>query len=111
MKFTHATLVKLECCRPQLDRFRELFGDEVEVTEELLVHHSERFWLSWLASRLFFGEVLTVFSMDINIAIKRYREDWSIQNSAAHNAYHLAIGKAFWKAWITPPIVFIPPIN
>lgn len=54
MKITYQQLEELDACENQLDLFRELFGDEVELTEKIVMTHGPKFNLDWAATRLFF---------------------------------------------------------
>jgi len=45
-------LEKLKACQKQIDRFRELFGESVEVSEKLCLKHAEEFDWHWAAGNL-----------------------------------------------------------
>jgi len=52
MKITYEQLQKLRACIGQLKLFQTLFGDEVEVTRELIIEHAEKFDWDWAAGHL-----------------------------------------------------------
>jgi hypothetical protein len=49
---TLKSLQRLHACKPQVALFQELFGESVEVTEELCVKHARDFDWCWAAEHL-----------------------------------------------------------
>ena len=43
MKITYEQLESLDACEDQLNLFQSLFGEEVEVTRELVITHADKF--------------------------------------------------------------------
>ena len=52
MILTAKTLVQKDACPVAVERFRALFGKEVEVTEALAVEHAQVFDWDWAAEKL-----------------------------------------------------------
>jgi hypothetical protein len=46
------TLTAKDACAPQVDLFRELFGESVTITPELCVEHAAQFDWGWAAENL-----------------------------------------------------------
>ena len=61
MKITVKQLLALRACRDQVHLFQKKFGEEVEVTEELVLKHYQEFDLNWLARTMFTGPVLAEY--------------------------------------------------
>jgi cell division septum initiation protein DivIVA len=67
------TLAQLRtACRSQRDRFEELFGDSVEITEALAVHHASDFDWEWAAENLFTDEARAEYGRVIASARAEY---------------------------------------
>lgn len=54
-------LENLHACGDQVDKFRELFGESVEVTEELALKHTGDFDFDWVARKLLRPPVLAEY--------------------------------------------------
>ena len=81
---TYQTLAEKGACLEQCDLFRELFGESVEVTEDLCESVYDRFSWDWAAARLVPCDVLDEY--------KRARQpSW--------NAYVDASGESLKAAW------------
>ena len=52
MKITYEQLESLDACEDQLNLFQSLFGEEVEVTRELVITHADKFDWDWAAEKL-----------------------------------------------------------
>ena len=52
MKITYKQLQALDACDNQLELFQSLFGEEVEVTRELIMKHADKFDWNWAAEKL-----------------------------------------------------------
>ena len=52
MKITYEQLESLDACEDQLNLFQSLFGEEVEVTRELVITHADKFDWDWAAGNL-----------------------------------------------------------
>lgn len=55
-KLSTLTLIRLDACRIQTRLFLDLFGDEVEITEELCREHFSEFDWDWAAQKLIAGQ-------------------------------------------------------
>jgi hypothetical protein len=61
MTITVKQLRKLKACEEQVDLFKKLFGESVEITEALIKEHSAKFDIYWLAKNLFSGSLLATY--------------------------------------------------
>ncbi len=52
MKLTLQTLIDKRACKDQVALFREMFGDSVEITEELCASSARKFDFTWAAQHL-----------------------------------------------------------
>lgn len=52
MKITYMQLYNLKACEDQLALFHTLFGDEVELTEEIVLTHGSKFSIEWAVMNL-----------------------------------------------------------
>lgn len=74
MKITYEQLQKLQACEGQLKLFRTLFGDEVEVTRELIIEHAEKFDWDWAAESLLSREKYEDYREKRKLIYEDYRE-------------------------------------
>ena len=52
MKITLKQLKKLGACADQTKLFKEIFGDSVEITEDVIREHGAKFDVNWLAGHV-----------------------------------------------------------
>ena len=94
---TLALLERKQACRPQLDAFRELFGESVEVTEALCVQHASVFNWGWAADRLLNSSARKAYNEAVAPAWKTYDEATALASKAYDEATALAL-KSYDKA-------------
>ena len=51
-KITYQQLQDLNACSKQLQLFKELFGDSVELTESVVLEHGHKFDIEWFAFKI-----------------------------------------------------------
>ena len=95
MKITLKQLEKLGACELQVLKFREFFGDSVEVTQELCLEHANAFNWCWVAIKLASAGALKEFRraiadelMELNRALDVAHERYSQITVSALEAYH-----------------------
>ena len=71
------TLKQLECIRPRackkgIDRFRELFGESVEITEDACAEYAADFDWTWAATHLLTGTQMAEYLRLHDLAFAEY---------------------------------------
>lgn len=101
MKITLKQLIDLGACRHARKRFRELFGESVEVTDDLCVKHAEEFDWDWVASHLLSRKQLAQW----------YKDEDRLSNPSLFNLtqeglsqYKLHLARAFARACAMEPV-------
>jgi hypothetical protein len=93
MKITLKQLRKLGACAGQVDLFKATFGEGVELTEANVLEHGAKFYLSWIAWK--------IFSATIYAEYKKARAtiDAEYQKACApiYAKYQKACDTIFWQ--------------
>ena len=104
MIITIAKLQQLDACPSQIIRFKELFGTEVKVTEELCVQYAQEFDFSWAAKNFLPITAQEVYWEDIVSSQKVYNETTAMawkacsENWETQKVYNKEVGKD-WDAF------------
>ena len=69
-----STLIEKRACRKQVDLFRQLFGEQVELTAELAVKYANRFNASWCADNLLTPAAWKAYKEATAPTLKAYKE-------------------------------------
>jgi hypothetical protein len=70
---TYDQLKALGACREQLMKFRRVFGDSVDVTEELAAKYAQEFDFDWASSNLLRAAAKEEYSNAAKPALEEYR--------------------------------------
>jgi hypothetical protein len=74
MNITLRQLRKWGACEPQVELFKQLFGEEVELTEALVLEHGPKFDLNWIAEKIMTPERLEAYQKAIAPAEEAYEK-------------------------------------
>jgi hypothetical protein len=85
-------------CKEQRDLFRDLFGESVEVTEDLCGEHADKFDWDWAASRLLLEDGRARYKR----ARALIRDQYLNATGPAFKAYMVAHAIA-WQAFVEAP--------
>ena len=117
MKLTLRQLQDSDACPNEIEIFQELFGDEVEVTEELCVKHASKFDWGWAARALLTKEQRAAFDnvtkpagdafilvtepawCALGIATKRAQHAFDLATEPARTTFNLVSSRAFAQAY------------
>ena len=69
-----STLIEKQACQEQVDLFRQLFGEQVELTAELAVKYANRFNVSWCVDKLLTASAQKAYAEAVAPALKAYKE-------------------------------------
>ena len=94
---TVETLKSKKACQPQIDLFRSLFGDSVEVTEELCVKHAQDFNWDWAADTLLSESAREDYYKATGPALKVYNK----ATAPALKVYIKATASAWARAYLS----------
>ena len=90
MIITLEMLRQKHACRDQVARFKELFGDAVEVTVELVVKHAQDFDWDWAARSLLSAAGYSAY----NAARAKSRRAYAAATAKSRRAYAAALAAA-----------------
>jgi hypothetical protein len=100
-----STLVEKKACTKQVDLFRKMFGEQVELTLELTLDHAQNFSVDWCAEKLLTFAALKAYNEATGPVLKAYAEAtgpaWKAYDEAtatALKAYDETKATA-WKAY------------
>ena len=65
MKITLKQLRLLGACDQQVELFKARFGEEVELTEALVMEHGKDFDLGWIAGKIFKVDILAKWDAEL----------------------------------------------
>lgn len=68
------TLIGLNACKDQVDLFKEIFGDSVELTEELAKEIGSKFDIDWAVKNLLIAQAKTSYFKSTDNFNKTFRE-------------------------------------
>jgi hypothetical protein len=98
---TLSTLRKYGACSGEVTLFRNLFGERVEVTEELCLIHADNFSFNWAACRLLSDAAREDYARARDVAEAEYARavavayaEYERARDAAHAAYERAVTPA-----------------
>ena len=74
MKITIQQLINKDACQSQVDKFRELFGESVDVTPELCLSVASEFDWDWAARNFLSAAALKLYKETRAAALKLYEE-------------------------------------
>lgn len=93
-KLTNEDLIHEGACLPERELFESLFGDWVEVTDELCVRHAGRFDFEWAGRKLLHGEFKLIHQSRVRAAwlrkvaaLNQNRADYAAGRTS--RSYHL----------------------
>jgi hypothetical protein len=92
MKITLKQLRSLGACDEQVYLFEKLFGAEVELTEALILEYGGQFNLSWLAMKLFKGDIRAEYQKSCELISAEHQK--ALGPTLAE--YQKARALAFW---------------
>ena len=70
---TYTQLQTLGACENQLELFKQLFGDEVKLTLEVVKEHGHKFDIQWAANMLLSKEALAEYKRVRDAALAEYK--------------------------------------
>ena len=72
MKITLRQLKLLGACTSQVELFKEIFGTEVILTEEIVKKHGAKFDITWLANKMLTDEKFDDYEAKCNTLYANY---------------------------------------
>ena len=72
MKLKLSKLIELDACTQQVDLFKEMFGDEVNITQKLCLRVFDKFDFKWAAYKLLNKSALAEYEKVQNQALAEY---------------------------------------
>ena len=106
-KITARMLQAKSACSDQVEKFKELFPEGIEVTEALCVQHAQVFDWSWSAENLLTPEAWKVYCETTTPAWKVYSETtaaaWKVytETAAAWKVFDETRAAAFARAYLS----------
>lgn len=93
-KITTLQLGDKLACKEQIERFEDLFGEEVEVTLELCIKHATDFDWWWAAAHLLSSEQMALWSIKRReVYIKNKNENYMGER------YFQELAAAWFECW------------
>ena len=89
-KITYEQLVLHKACAPQLELFKETFGDAVEVTEELAVQYAQVFDFGWAAHHLLSDTARAEYYKVRDLALAEYHKVCGTADAEYYKVHDLA---------------------